>query len=403
MKPAHTHSATRIPSTRIRIPLALLLAGAVALGGCSTVKGWFGGKRGETLKPAELTEFTPSLKVEKLWSARAGKGEALLGARQGPAIADGHVYAAAVEGGVRAFDLQTGQALWHYESELPLSGGPGAGDGVVVVGSLEGDVVALDAATGAQKWTAKVGSEVVAAPTVGQGLALVRSNDGRITAFDEASGERRWFWEHETPTLSVRGNDAPLLGPGLVFVGNDDGTVSALALADGRVLWEQRVASDEGRSELDRMADIDGTPALDGTTLYATSYKKQTMAIDGPSGQPIWTHDAGGSGRAAVSADRVVVTDRDGTVWGLDKAGGAALWQQAALARRNVTGPAIQGDYAVVGDYEGYLHWLRLADGAFAARIDAGGDAIRANPVVVDGILVVQSTGGELSAYRLGQ
>jgi outer membrane protein assembly factor BamB len=403
MKPANMHSAPRILSTRTGAGLALLLAGTVALGGCSTVKGWFGGKRGETLKPAELTEFSPSLKVEKLWSAKAGKGEGLLGARQGPAVADGHVYAAAVEGGVRAFDLRTGNALWHYESDLPLSGGPGVGDGVVVAGSLEGDVVALDASTGAQKWTAKVGSEVIAAPTIGQGMVLVRSNDGRITAFDETSGERRWFWEHETPTLSVRGNDAPVLGPGFAFVGNDDGTVSALGLADGRLVWEQVVAAAEGRSELDRMADIDGTPVLDGTTLYATSYKKQTMAIDGPSGRPIWAHDTGGSGRAAVSADRVVVSDPDGTVWGLDKSNGASLWQQAALARRNVTGPAIQGDYAVVGDYEGYLHWLKLADGAFAARVDAAGDAIRATPVVVDGILVVQSTGGELSAWRLGQ
>jgi outer membrane protein assembly factor BamB len=403
MKPANSHSAPRILSTRTGAGLALLLAGAVALGGCSTVKGWFGGKRGETLKPAELTEFTPSLKVEKLWSASAGKGEGLLGARQGPAIADGHVYAAAVEGGVRAFDLHTGNAQWHYESELPLSGGPGVGDGVVAIGSLEGDVVALDATSGAQKWTAKVGSEVVAAPTIGQGLVLVRSNDGRVTAFDETSGERRWFWEHETPTLAVRGNDGPVLGPGFAFVGNDDGTVSALALADGRLVWEQTVAAAEGRNELDRMADVDGTPVLDGTTLYATSYKKQTMAIDGPSGQPIWAHDAGGSNRAAVSTDRVVVSDPDGTVWGLDKSTGAALWQQPALARRNVTGPAIQGDYAVVGDYEGYLHWLKLADGAFAARIDAAGDAIRAAPVVADGIVVVQSTGGELSAYRLGQ
>jgi outer membrane protein assembly factor BamB len=403
MKPANSHSAPRILSTRTGAGLALLLAGAVALGGCSTVKGWFGGKRGETLKPAELTEFTPSLEVEKLWSASAGKGEGLLGARQGPAIADGHVYAAAVEGGVRAFDLHTGNAQWHYESELPLSGGPGVGDGVVAIGSLEGDVVALDATSGAQKWTAKVGGEVVAAPTIGQGLVLVRSNDGRVTAFDETSGERRWFWEHETPTLAVRGNDGPVLGPGFAFVGNDDGTVSALALADGRLVWEQTVAAAEGRNELDRMADVDGTPVLDGTTLYATSYKKQTMAIDGPSGQPIWAHDAGGSNRAAVSTDRVVVSDPDGTVWGLDKSTGAALWQQPALARRNVTGPAIQGDYAVVGDYEGYLHWLKLADGAFAARIDAAGDAIRAAPVVADGIVVVQSTGGELSAYRLGQ
>lgn len=389
------------PATRA---VVLLLATTVAIGGCSTVKGWFGGKKkDEPLAPAALADITPSVKVARLWSTGAGKGEGRLGVRQGPVIADGHVYAAAVRGGVYAFDLQTGKTLWHFESKLSLSGGPGAGDGLVVVGGLEGDVVALDAASGAQKWTAKVPNEVIAAPTVGQGMVLVHSNDGRVTAFDEASGERRWFWNRDMPNLTVRGNDAPLLGPGYVFVGNDDGTMTALSLADGHALWDTPVAEAEGRTELERMADVDGTPALDGTTLYASSYKRKTIAIDGPSGRPLWQHDAGGSGRVAVASDRVLVTDPSGSVWALDKNGGGGFWQQDKLKNRGVTSPAVQGDYAVVGDYDGYLHWLKLDTGDFAARVRAGHDAFKAAPVVADGILVVQDVDGDLSAYRLGQ
>lgn len=384
--------------------IATILLLGVALGGCSTMKGWFGGKKGDKpLKPAELTEITPTATATRLWSANVGKGEGRIGAKQGPTIADGHVYAAAVKGGVRAFDLQSGALLWHFDSDLPLSGGPGAGDGLVVVGSLEGDVIALDATTGAQKWTAKVSNEIIAAPVVGQGLVFVRSNDGRVSAFDAASGERRWFWNKELPTLTVRGNDAPAIGPGYLFVGNDDGTLSALSMSDGRPLWEQTAAAPEGRSDLDRMADVDGTPVLDGTTLYASSYKKQTVAIDGPTGHPAWSSEKGGVGRAGVSADRVVVADPVGTVWGLDKASGGVMWQQPALARRNLSGVAIQGNYAVVGDYDGYVHWLNLTDGAFAARVRVGKDAVRAAPVVSGDVLVVQTTGGGLSAYRIGQ
>jgi outer membrane protein assembly factor BamB len=404
MKSAPNERASnRRPAMKSAAMLALVVSLVVAIGGCSTVKNLFTSKKDKAAKPSELTEFAPSVSVTRLWSAKAGKGEGLIGANQGPAIADGRVYAAAVRGGVRAFDLQTGAVAWHYDSDLPLAGGPGAGDGLVVAGSLEGDIVALDAATGAEKWKAKLGDEIIAAPTIGQGVVLVHSNDGRVTAFDEASGERRWFWNHEQPLLTVRGNGAPVLGPGYVFVGNDDGTLTALALSDGRPLWQQTVAEAEGRTELERMADVDGTPVLDGTTLYATSYKKRTMAIDAPSGRPVWTHDSGGPGRAGVSADRVVVSGADGTVWGLDKSGGSGAWQQNALVRRNVTGPAIQGDYAVVGDFDGYLHWLKLADGALAARVRVGRDALRAAPVVADGILVAQDIDGGLSAYRLGQ
>jgi len=401
MNHANTIPARARPSGLV-MRLAVGLACVAMLGGCSTVKGWFSGKdKDKSAEPSELTEFAPSAQVAKLWSAKAGKGEGLLGARQAPAIADGRVYAAAVEGGVRAFDLHSGAKAWTYESDLPLSGGPGAGDGVVAVGSLEGDVIALDAATGAEKWRAKVVNEVIAAPAVGQGLVIVHSNDGRVTAFDAASGERRWFWNHEMPLLTVRGNDAPSLGPGYAFVGNDDGTVTALSLADGRELWTQVVGQPDGRTELERMADVDGTPVLDGAILYASSFKRQTLAIEAPNGRPIWARDSGGLGRVGVASDRVVVTDPDGIVWALDKASGSALWSQPAMARRSLTAPAVQGDYAVVGDYDGYLHWLKLDSGELAARTRVSHDAVRATPVVVDGVLVVQDTDGGISAYQL--
>ncbi len=396
----NSHSTSRAAAV---LRIALLIA-MVALSGCSTVKGWFEvGDKGKKAasKPTELTDFTPSVTVSRLWTAKAGSGESRLGLTQAPAIADGRVYAAAVEGGVRAFDLQTGASLWQYKSKQSISGGPGAGEGLVVVGTLDGGVIALDASNGTEKWTAKVNSEIIAAPTIGQSTVLVRSDDGRITAFDAASGERRWFWNHDMPSLTVRGNDAPVLGPGFVFVGNDDGTTVALSLVDGRQLWDQAIGLPDGRTELDRMADVDGSPALDGATLFATSYKKQTVAIDAPSGRPLWSQDHGGAGRVGVASDRVIVADPAGVVWALDKNGGSAMWQQAGLVRRTLSGAAVQGDFAVVGDYDGYLHWLRLDNGDFGARVRVGRDAVRAAPVVIDGVLVVQTTGGNLGAYRL--
>ncbi|GAA5073151.1 outer membrane protein assembly factor BamB [Lysobacter panacisoli] len=388
---------------------SIVLLCAASLAGCTTIKGWFGGDGkkddGKPNEPVELTKITPTVTVAKMWSANAGKGEGRIGVRQGPVVADGRVYAAAIEGGVHAFDLQTGKQVWEYrpdkKADVLLSGGPGVGDGLVVVGGLNGEVIAIDAATGAEKWKAHVPNEVIAAPVIGLSLVFVRSNDGRLTALDAATGERRWFWVQDVPMLSVRGNDAPVLGPGYVFIGSDDGTVSALSATDGRPLWEQSIAQPEGRTELDRMADVDGTPVLDGTTLYASSFKKQTMAIDAPSGRPMWSSDHGGAGRIGLGTERLVVTDPTGIVFGLDKAGGSAMWQQDGLARRNVSGAAVQGDYAVVGDFDGYVHWIKLENGEFAARERVGGKAVKAAPVVADGIAIVQNVNGELTAFRL--
>ena len=174
-----------------------------------------------------------------------------------------------------------------------------------------------------------------------------------------------------------------------------------MSLADGRELWDLPVAQPDGRTELDRMADVDGSPVLDGTVLYASSYKQTTVAVDAPSGRPIWGSDRGGSGRPGLAIDKVVVSDRNGSVWGLDRSSGSAIWEQPALARRNLSGVAVHGGYAVVGDFEGYLHWLRLDNGELAARERAGRAAVKGAPVVSDGVLVVQNVDGDLTAWRV--
>ena len=387
-----------------RHPLRLLAGATLAvalLSGCSTVKDVLGGRNKDTAnQPTALAEIAPSVSVSRLWTASAGKGEGRLGVGQHPAIAEGRVYAAALDGGVHAFDLATGAVAWTFASELPLSGGPGAGDGLVVVGSLEGDVIALDAATGAQKWTAKVGNEVLAAPAIGGGLVFVHSNDGRLTAFDAASGQRRWFHSADMPALTVRGSGGVSVGPGIVMLASDNGKVTALNAADGSPLWAIAVAEPEGRNELERMADVDGVPVLDNTVLFATSHRNKTVAIDGPSGQLMWSSDNGGARGLGLSNSAVVISDRNGNVVALDRNTGGALWTQPGLLNRNTSAPAVQGDYAVVGDLDGVVHWLRLADGAFAARQTLGG-AIVGKPVVADGIVVVQTAEGQVAAFAL--
>lgn len=400
MKPVKTTPGT----TALRA--ALVLSCAVALAGCGTIRGWFGGGGDDepnVTEPMPLRNFTQTATPARIWRASVGKGERAIGSRQGPAVANGRVYAAGLTHGVRALDLQSGSVIWHHKSDLRLAGTPAVGEGLVVVGGLDGDVLALDADTGEQRWTAALGNEVIAAPAIGQGTVVVRSNDGRITAFEAGTGEQRWFWVQELPALTVRGGDAPVLGPGYVFVGSDDGTVIALGLADGQPIWEQQVGQPDGRTELERMADIDGSPILDNATLIASSYRGQTMAIEAPTGRPLWASDRGGPGRLGAAFDRLVIADRQGSVWALDKSTGSSLWQQPALARRNLTAAAIQDNHAVVGDFEGYLHWLRLDNGELAARARAGRDAIKGAPVVADGVLVVQTVGGDLSAYRLQQ
>ncbi|MDE2406702.1 MAG: outer membrane protein assembly factor BamB [Xanthomonadaceae bacterium] len=386
--------------------LRVLASAAIAvavLSGCSSVKNMFSGRsKDKSGEPAKLVDFAPVVTVNRVWSVSVGKGEKDLGIGQHPVVDGDHVYAAAVDGGVSAFDLATGQSLWHYDSKARLSGGPGAGDGLVVAGGLKGEVIALDAGNGQEKWKAKVNNEVLSAPVIASGMVYVHSNDGRVTAFDAVSGERRWFYSADIPALTVRGTGGITLGPGILFVSGDNGTLTALNRNDGNVIWSTAVAEPDGRTELERMADVDGEAVLDGTVLYASSYKNHTAAIDGPSGQVMWDSEHGGARGVGISSAAIVITDKNGNVVALDKNSGGSLWQQAGLLNRNVSAPTVQGDYAVVGDLEGVVHWIRLSDGAFAARSKAGA-AVTGKPVVANGLAIVQSIDGKLTAFSLAQ
>ena len=383
--------------------MAAAIVSALSLSGCASVKNIFGKKEVDAHAPVALVALNPTAAVTRAWSASVGKGEDSIGARQGPSSDGNFVYAAGVTSGVRALDLQTGRTVWTHASKSRLSGGPGVGEGVVVVGGLDGEVIALDATTGALKWSQKVSNEVIATPTVGQGLALIRSNDGRLTAFDLQTGERRWFTAHDMPALTVRGNDAATLGPGVAFVGNDDGTMSALVLSNGQVVFDAPVGEPIGRTDLERLADVDGSPVLDGSTLYATSFKNSTLAMDGPSGRVLWTSEHGGVGRAAPAANALIVADSQGLVWGLDKSTGTAIWKNEQLKNRRLYSPVVHGNYVAVGDVEGYVHWLRLDDGALAGRAKLSKAPIKSNPIVVNDLLLVQDTAGNVSAFRVGQ
>ncbi len=389
-----------------RVSLLLLAAFALGAGGCTSIKDLFRSKnpRDGIARPAELVDFDASLRVERLWTEGTGDGEGRLGLRQPPAIANDRVYTADTDGTLQALGLRDGDTVWELETELRFGSGPGVSGGVLVVGGLDGDVLAVNADTGAELWRARATGEVIATPTIVGGLAVVRSIDGRVFGFDIGTGQRTWVYDRAVPNLTVRGLGAATAGQGLVFAGYEDGTVVALRATDGTLAWEQVVAEPEGRTELLRMADIDGEMPVGLNEVYAASIHGTAMSIEAGTGRPIWTRDLVSYAGLALAPDRVLATARDGSISALERYSGTQLWKNDQLANRWLTTPVLQGDYFVVGDIEGYLHWFRSVDGVLVARERAGRDPIRATPQVSpDGVLVVATTDGKLAAYQLAQ
>ena len=378
--------------------LLLVLLPSLLLAACNKERN---ARRNNIVPPTELTDIVAKRSVSKLWSREIGEGEARLGLRQGPAAADGMVYVADVEDGLRALNAETGSVQWTAEAGSRMSSSPGVGEGLVVVGTLEGRALAFEAGSGAPRWSAQLSAEILSAPVISRGIVVVRGNDGRIQGLDANSGERLWQYDRTAPTLTLRGNSPVIADAGMVFAGFDDGHLVALRLADGGLVWDQAIAVGEGRTDLDRMVDIDGRLASTGSEIYAATFQGQIAAVTTESGRPLWGRPQSSYTGLALVGDEVITVDSEGNVWGLDRRSGSSLWKQDKLAHRWLSGPALQGNAVVVGDLEGYLHWIDVDSGELVARQRLGKEPIRATPVVSDGIAFVQTTEGELAAYRI--
>ncbi|HET7314673.1 outer membrane protein assembly factor BamB [Salinisphaera sp.] len=371
----------------------LLVAAAVGLTGC--------GGGSSIAQPKPLTELpNPGFKMQVLWHADGGSGGGKYDSGFVPAVAGGVVYVANLDGEVVALNLSNGHRIWDVDTDEQLISGPAVVDGTLLVGTRNGEIIALSADDGSKVWSADLSSEVIAAPAGTAEVAVARTVDGHVAALDMASGDHLWTIEGSVPNLTMRGTASPVIRGDTVYVGMDSGKVQALDLATGEQRWVQTVALPEGRSELDRIVDVDANPLIDGNVLYAISAGGSLVAMNENGGQIRWKHEVASENNLAVDSANVYATDMDSVVWGVSRATGDTVWKQDALKYRKLSAPAVVDGHVLVGDYEGYLHWLSPSDGSIDGRGHPFGEAIRAQPVVVGDRAIVLGADGEVAAVR---
>lgn len=377
------------------LALSMLL---VLCSGCGSL-GLFSGED-NSLPPAELKTITQTVVVQQAWRRSVSSGDGGEFVELRPALTQERLFVAGHEGDIAALNAANGQVLWQSDIDLPISAGVGIGDGLVLVGTIDGDVVALRQNDGVEVWRSRVSSEVLAPPQAANGIVVIRTVDGNFTALDANTGSRLWGYSYSVPVLSLRGTSAPIVAQGVVLTGLDTGKLLVLQLNSGVPVWEKTIAPARGRTELERMVDIDAEPRLINNELYAVTYQGNVTSIDLTSGNTLWTRSFSSYSGLDVDSRQVYVSDDEGSVWALDRNNGGSLWRQADLTGRNLSAPVASGNYVVVGDFEGYLHWLDKSSGRIVGRIRLDSDGIDAAPIARSNTLYVLGKGGELSAIQ---
>ena len=368
---------------------------------CLILAGCFGGGDDIIEPPAELVPFDADIDVRRLWSTKIGGATERLRLGLQPASDGANIYVGSYDGRVEALSAETGRSQWSVRLEENLTAGPAFGSGNLAFGTANGDLVVLSAQDGELRWQRAAGSEVIAPPAIGAGVVVFRTVDGRLRAFSLDSGEEAWSVEQSLPPLTLRGDTAPVISGQLVVSGFDNGRIGAYDINSGTPLWEFPIATSTGRTELERLVDIGGDLAVVGNDVYTAGVNGRTVGIDLRTGQVFWQQEISSFAGLGVDANNVYVTDEFGTVAAYDRRRGAPVWRQEELRLRDVTAPTRFGNLLVVGDFEGYLHWLDPADGRFRARERAGSDRITGPPLVLGQTLYVQSDDGSVAAFAL--
>lgn len=389
--------------TALRVAFVALLSAGL-LGGCGmlskttdTVAGWFSFSKKRLAEPAPLVQFTQKRQMSRAWSASAG--EAGRGMFE-PAVDSGAVFAAGESGRVARINLQSGAETWRVDTGRKLSVGVGAGAGLVLVGGFKGELIALDETTGAKRWEVTLNSVLAAPPVVNGDLVIVRTGNGQVHGLNAADGSRKWLYSRQLPALSLQGVSALAIKDGVAYAGFPGGKLAAIQLSNGLQAWEASVSMPRGATELERVNDVVGMPALDDQRVCAVSYQGRVACFDRAKGNLIWARETSSDSGLSMDAQYVYVSDDKDAVTAYDKDTGRAAWRQDKLANRKVTAPLSLGKYVVVADLEGYVHLISTEDGSFAARAQADG-LVRAVPIDIGPGFAVQSVKGGVTAFKL--
>jgi outer membrane protein assembly factor BamB len=330
-----------------------------------------GGNTDNSEPPALLTSIKDAIPLDINWvvDTRASKNRAAF--RLTPLIFGDRAYTIDNSGLIRSIGLAKGRKLWRYRSGYDPITGLGGNPQMLIVTSRDGDLAAFREIDGGLEllWSTRIGSEIRATPVVDGEQVFVRSVDGRLRSLSTVDGSEQWLVSQRVPALSLTGNSDPVVVGDMVIVGFDDGKLTAYDRNGGKTLWDTTITVPRGRTEVERLVDLDGDLVVRDGIVYAVSFQGHLAAVQATTGDILWSRKFSSFQAIAIDDTSLYLSSDDSDLWSVDRRTGAAFWKQDVLHARKITAPTLVGDKLVVADFEGYLHWFAKADGKLLGRI----------------------------------
>lgn len=376
----------------LTIPLLMVLSGCSTLSSMNPFS-----KNDEKNAPLPLVQFTPSMAMKVNWKSSVGNSGSYVFS---PSVSGDFIFAASQDGSVIKLNANNGETIWKIDAKTKLTAGVGSDADSVAVAGEKGMLFVFDS-SGKLRWKIQASSEILSSPVIANGLVIVKSIDNRIAAYEVESGARKWMVERPLPNLTLRIGSGIAINDQYALIASPGGKLASLTLSNGGMRWEVAVAEPKGATELERVVDVTGTPAIHGNSVCTATYQGKVGCFDLSNGASRWTKSI--SSEVGVAADErfVFAADNEGSVFGYAITGGTTIWRNEKLGNRQLSAPTSFGRSVVIGDRFGYLHFLSREDGAFLARMETDGSSILSAPLLAGNKIVVQTKTGAIIAFAM--
>ncbi len=300
----------------------------------------------------------PGGPVEKLWITDLGSG-----VQSAPVISGNTGIIATIENGIHAFDLASGNELWHRDMPEGQIIGRMALAGSIVFAAAGRTVKALDTANGDILWETKLDGTVIAGITSCSDCIYIPSGENGLVCLDAATGKERWHYSMERPIIMEVATD----GKHVCF-GAMDGCIHCLDAATGKTLWKRQHAP----LEMKYTTAPFWPPVIAGNRLVfgknpADKEEKNLVALNLANGDLVWSRTIT-AGRFRTTLDntgkRVYLAGRDNDTYGtycISVADGDILWHSGTGLHMNARIACV--DCVICRDAF-YLNCLDTKDGS---------------------------------------
>lgn len=373
----------------------IILAVCLSILSCST------GDNSEP--PAPLTGIDQPLPLKVHWTTNTGAGIDTSSYTMRPLLVQDQFFSVDTEGLVKSISAEKGKVKWEFETGLSAITGLSGNADVLIASSRDGDLNAYNLLDRELelRWSIRLKGEIRAAPVVDDQQVFVRTSDGKLTAISLSDGTVQWTVSRRVPALSLTGNSEPLVRGDLVYSGFDDGRIAAFNRVNGSTVWEVTVSNPSGRTEIERMVDLDGQFILRDGVIYISSYQGRLVAIQALDGNVLWSRKFSSFQTIEADDEALYLSSDNSHLWSIDRRTGSAFWMQDILHARKITAPVLIDDKLVVADLEGYVHWFDKSDGALTGRVRPTDTRHLAQPQIWREQVIVIDSDGYLSSISL--